>query len=80
MARLFIHYNPSSGNKDKLVEDIPKALTKNNSTLIPSPVVCKAYTFTSTQNLISTSTLGLPSIYIDVNLQEAIKLILKSFI
>lgn len=72
MTRLYICYKSPPINKDKLSKDILKAPTKgsNNFTLIPNTACTPILAFV----------LGLLSIYIDVDLQRVIKLVLEFFI
>lgn len=71
MARLYIYYNPTTAKKDKLAK---KASIKGSS--IPNLTLAAFCTWIS----VYTSTLGLPNMYININLQKTTKFILKFFI
>ena len=74
-------YNATSIEKDKLAKDIS---TKDNNSLTLSLAISRAQISTLTQTLTSAQvfalTLSQPSMYIDVNIQKAIRLALKLFV
>lgn len=63
-------------NKDKLIENILKAFINNSSFF--TLIFAAFYAFTLA--LVAVSVLDLSDIYININLQKAIKLILELFI
>lgn len=75
MTGLRIYYNFAFVEKDEFIESV---LIKNNNTLSPSPTIFQAQITAFTK--IFAFTLGPPQLYIDVDLQRVIKLVLESFV
>lgn len=74
MVRLHTYYNLLFNGTNKLTKNVLKAFIKDNDTFISIITVLCVFTFNSILAL------GLPNLYIDVNLQKTIILAIELFV